>query len=142
LKNFTSIFIFICLTLSVTAQRRVDFGIAVGASNYLGDIGGKEKTIINTTNIIKSRIEKNEIILGIIVYKKNNLPTCGTKGWILSKIIDSNNKIKIIFIDDSKKNIECVENINANNIKTYFVNKYKNPKYYLTKLLNNIDSIK
>ncbi len=44
LKNFIAIFIFICLTLSVSAQRRVDFGIALGVSNYLGDIGGKEKT--------------------------------------------------------------------------------------------------
>jgi len=44
LKNFIIIFIFVCLTLSGSAQRRVDFGIAVGASNYLGDIGGKEKS--------------------------------------------------------------------------------------------------
>ena len=66
-------------------------------------IGGKPKTILDTTNAIKSRLMTNEIILGIIVYKKNSIPSCGTKGWIISKFIDINKSIKIHFIDDSKK---------------------------------------
>ena len=101
-------------------------------------IGGKEKTIIDTTNAIKSRIMSDEIILGIIVYNKNNIPSCGTKGWIISKFADVNKNIKIHFIDDSKKNIQCIENIKSDNIKTHYINKYKNPKKYLTKLLNTI----
>ena len=80
----------------------------------------------------------HELILGIIVYNKNNMPTCGTKGWIISKIIEINENINIHFIDDSKKNIECVENIKSNNINTYYINKYKNPKQYTTKVLNRI----
>lgn len=101
-------------------------------------IGGKPKTILDTTNAIKSRLMTNEIILGIIVYKKNSIPSCGTKGWIISKFIDINKNIKIHFIDDSKKNIECIDNINSGNIKTYFINKHKNPKIYLTKILNTL----
>ena len=102
-------------------------------------IGGKPKTILDTTNAIKSRLMTNEIILGIIVYKKNSIPSCGTKGWIISKFIDINKSIKIHFIDDSKKNIECIDNIQSGNIKTYFINKHKNPKTYLTKILNTLD---
>ena len=101
-------------------------------------IGGSPKTIFNTTNIIRSRILSNEIILGIIVYKKNNIPSCGTKGWIISKFIDVNKNIEIHFIDDSRKNIQCIDNVKSNNIKTYYINKHKNPKKYLTKVLNLI----
>jgi hypothetical protein len=54
--------------------------------------------------------------MGIIVYRKSNIPTCGTKGWVISKILDTNKNIKIHFIDDSRKNIECIENIKSNNI--------------------------
>jgi len=101
-------------------------------------IGGNPNIIRNTTNTIKPRILSDELILGIIVYNKNNMPTCGTKGWIISKIIEINENINIHFIDDSKKNIECVENIKSNNINTYYINKYKNPKQYTTKVLNRI----
>jgi hypothetical protein len=38
-----------------------------------------------------------------------------------------------------KKNIECIDNIQSGNIKTYFINKHKNPKTYLTKILNTLD---
>ena len=91
-------------------------------------IGGNPKTILDTTNAIKSRLMSDEIILGIIVYKKNNIPSCGTKGWIISKFIDVNKNIKIHFIDDSRKNIECIENVKSNNIKTYYINKKKKSK--------------
>ena len=101
-------------------------------------ISGNPNTIKNTISTIKPRILNNEIILGIIVYNKNDIPTCGTKGWIISKIIESNNNLNIFFIDDSKKNIECVDNVKSNNIKTFYINKYKKPKEYLTKLLNRI----
>jgi len=32
------------LTLSMHSQWLWDYGVAIGASNYLGDIGGKEQT--------------------------------------------------------------------------------------------------
>ena len=101
-------------------------------------IGGNPETIKNTINTIKPRILSGELILGIIVYNKNNIPTCGTKGYIISKIIDVNKNMNIYFIDDSMKNIECVENVKSDNIKTYYINKFKNPKKYTTKVLSRI----
>ena len=103
-------------------------------------IGGKPKTILDTTTVIKSRLLTNDIILGIIVYKKNTVPSCGTKGWIISKFIDINKNIKIFFIDDSIKNIKCVDNVKSKNIISYYVNKHENPKVYLTDILNKITS--
>ena len=46
--------------------------------------------------------------------------------------------MNIYFIDDSKKNIECVENVKSDNIITYYINKFKNPKKYTTKVLSKI----
>lgn len=44
MKNiFILIFIF-CFSIITKAQWRLDYGLTVGVSNYLGDIGGKEKT--------------------------------------------------------------------------------------------------
>ena len=103
-------------------------------------ISGSPNTIKNTINTIKPRILSNEIILGIIVYNKNSIPTCGTKGWIISKILSINNKIKIYFIDDSQKNINCVDNIKSERCKTYFINKNKKPKEYLNKVLSKLDN--
>jgi hypothetical protein len=101
-------------------------------------ISGSPTTIKNTINTMTPRILSNEVILGIIVYNKNDQPSCGTKGWILSKIIELNVKLNIFFIDDSKKNIQCVNNIKSNNIKLIYINKNKDPKTYLTKILNKI----
>ena len=72
-------------------------------------IGGSPKTILETTKTIQKRILSNEVLLGIIVYKKNSTPTCGTKGWIIAKISNIYTNMKIHFIDDSRKNIKCVE---------------------------------
>jgi hypothetical protein len=102
-------------------------------------IGGNPTTVLNTTNTIKQRLLSGDIILGIIVYNKNDMPSCGTKGWIISKIINTHENIKIHFIDDSKKNIQCIENVKSNNVKTYYINKNKNPKEHLTKILNRIN---
>lgn len=44
MKNIFILTLILCFTFSIKAQRRLDYGIAVGVSNYLGDIGGKEKT--------------------------------------------------------------------------------------------------
>ena len=101
-------------------------------------IGGSPKTILNTTTTIKKRLLSDDIMLGIIVYNKNDIPSCGTKGWIVSKIINTHENIKIHFIDDSKKNIQCIDNVKSNNVKTYYINKKKNPKEYLTKILSRI----
>lgn len=101
-------------------------------------IGGNPQTIKNTIDTIRPRILSDEVILGIIVYRKDHVPTCGTKGWIVSKIIEVNRMIGIHFIDDSKKNIRCIENVGSNQIKTYLINKYNEPKKYLTKLLGRI----
>ena len=43
-KKFRSFFVLILSALSINAQYNIDFGGSVGASNYLGDIGGKENT--------------------------------------------------------------------------------------------------
>ena len=101
-------------------------------------IGGNPKTILETTKTIRKRILSDEVLLGIIVYKKNNFPTPGTKGWIISKISNIYMNMKIHFIDDSRKNIECVDNIKSDRITTYYINKHKHPKKYLLKIINKL----
>jgi hypothetical protein len=99
-------------------------------------IGGNPNTIKNTFDLIKPRVDSNEVILGIIVYSKDNIPSCGTKGWILNQIIINNSFIKkLYFIDDSKKNIYCVKNLKNPYIKTYFIDKHNKPKDQLNKIL-------
>ena len=98
-------------------------------------IGGKKETVESTRASLIPRIKSGEIMAGIIVYTKDSMPVCGTKGWIIS-IIKKETSIKTIhFIDDSRKNIECVNNLEDPNIKTYYINKRRNPKQYLIKLL-------
>ena len=104
-------------------------------------IGNNKETLKNTINTINQRIINNEILLGIIVYNKSNYPTYGTKGWIIDKISSYNNNMILYFIDDSIENINCVNNLNNNNIKTVFINKKKNPKKYLSNILLKIDNI-
>ena len=107
-------------------------------------IGGKPETIKNTIDSIKPRVLSNEIIMGIIVYNKDNNPTCGTKGWIIKTIKAINNNMTIHFIDDSMKNINCVNNVSDKDIHTYFIDKFINkqnnmiPKEQLSYILNKI----
>jgi hypothetical protein len=102
-------------------------------------IGGNPKTVGSTTNSIIQRILSKEIIFGIIVYLKNPEPICGTKGWILNHLIQSNPGLKLYFIDDGMTNIECVNKLSNTNIKTYFHNsKASNSKNVLTELLEKI----
>ena len=101
-------------------------------------IGGKPETIINTIESLKPKITSNEILFAVIVYKKDNNPISGTKGWLITKILEANKFINIHFIDDSRKNIECVDNIGSEKIKTYYIDSNKNPKVYLDKLLNKL----
>ena len=100
-------------------------------------IGGNPQTIKETFNTIRPRVLSGEIILGIIVYTKDKLPSCGTKGWIISKIKEINNMDSIQFIDDSYKNIKCVKNIRDRNIITHFIDK-KNRKISPKEQLNEI----
>ena len=102
-------------------------------------IGGSPKTIKSTIETIKPRVMSNEVIMGIIVYNKNNLPTCGTKGWIINKMLEHNDKLSIYFIDDSEKNVQCVNNVGSNKIKTFYVDKNKNPRKYLDKILLSLN---
>lgn len=44
MKNIFTLLLSICFIYNLSAQRRLDYGFALGVSNYLGDIGGKEKT--------------------------------------------------------------------------------------------------
>jgi len=102
-------------------------------------IGGNPKTVGSTTNSIVQRILSKEIIFGIIVYLKKPEPICGTKGWILNHLIQSNPGLKLYFIDDGMTNIECVNKLSNPNIKTYFHNsKASNSKNVLTELLGKI----
>jgi hypothetical protein len=113
--------------------------IKISKRNFIFDYyakGGSSKTVGSTVNLIVPRIQSKEIKLGIIVYNKNTQPVIGTKGWMLSVIKSIFSNIKIYFIDDSMKNIECVEKLNDNNIKTYFIDKRNNPKEQLIQILN------
>lgn len=118
-------------------------------------IGGKPETIIDTTTIIKQRILSDEVILGIIVYNKDKAPNPGTKGWIISKIIDVNINININmiihFIDDTWDHICCVNEIkkaykdkkdikiNTHHIIDNDINN-PDPKKYIREILEKIDS--
>ena len=88
--------------------------------------------------LLTPRILSGELILGIIVYNKYNSPKPGTKGWIISKIIDANKSMHIYFIDDTRVNIECVQNLHLANITTYYIDKYNTPKENTTKYLLSI----
>ncbi|MBK8366097.1 MAG: outer membrane beta-barrel protein [Bacteroidetes bacterium] len=44
MKNIFILIFVLCLTTVSKAQWLWDYGVSVGVSNYLGDIGGKEKT--------------------------------------------------------------------------------------------------
>ena len=103
-------------------------------------LGNSPKTKYTTIKSIKGRLKSNEILLGILVYTKQSHPSCGTKGWVINKIISNNLNIKkIYFIDDSIININCINNINNPNIITYFIDKRISPKEQLDKILNNIN---
>jgi hypothetical protein len=101
-------------------------------------IGGNPKTIISTKEYIKKKIEMEEVLFGIIVYQKDNKPKCGTKGWIIKKILENNVKLKIDFIDDSRKNISCVKGLNDSRVKVHLINKRVEPKTQLINLLQRI----
>lgn len=114
---------------------QIPFNLPKCIISYLGN---NPKTKHSTIKSIKNRLELNEIILGILVYTKDNYPSCGTKGWIINKILLNNLNIKkIYFIDDSITNINCVKKINNPYIKTFFINKKSNllPKEQLNKIL-------
>ena len=44
MKNIFILTFLLTISLISKAQWRLDYGLSVGVSNYLGDIGGKEKT--------------------------------------------------------------------------------------------------
>lgn len=44
MKKFILFIFIVFLSTSINAQWLWDYGINLGATNYLGDIGGKEKT--------------------------------------------------------------------------------------------------
>ena len=51
-------------------------------------IGGNPETISSSMKAIKFRLDNDEILLGIIVYKKDKNPILGTKGWCISEIMN------------------------------------------------------
>jgi len=106
--------------------------------NYiLSYVGRNPRTLGSTINTICSRIKSREIIFGIIVFIKDDKPVCGTKGWVLSNILNWI-KINIHFIDDGYPNIKCVDRLSNPLITTHFLNsKVPSAKQDLTKLLNS-----
>ena len=74
--------------------------------------------------------------MGIIVYRKDDRPLCGTKGWMIMRLLEVNDRMIIYFIDDSRRNVKCVNNVGSTRVKSYFVDKRKDPKGYLTRLLH------
>ena len=108
----------ICLDLHGVVDLYSDNERIPGKSSkcIISYIGGNPETILQATENIKLRLENDEILLGIIVYNRNNEAILGTKGWFISQIIDINKNIKINFIDDAKINVECVESVNSPNI--------------------------
>ena len=104
-------------------------------------IGGNINTFGNTINSIISRIQSNEIKLGILVYNKNKILIEGTKGWFVKNIREILPNLEIYFIDDSIINIKCINKIKDNKIHLYYINKYKQPLIKLNNLLLKINSL-
>jgi len=103
----------------------------------LSYVGGNPKTLGSTINTICSRIKSKEVIFGIIVFIKDDKPICGTKGWVLSNILNWT-KINIHFVDDGQPNIKCVDKLNNKLITTHYLNsKTPSAKQDLTKLLDS-----
>ena len=101
-------------------------------------IGKNRNTMASTINSIVPRIQSGEILLGILVYVKKDIPIEGTKGWIIKIIREILPKLVIFYIDDSIININCIHKIKDNNIHIYFIDKNNQPKYKLNKLLSNL----
>ena len=108
-------------------------------------IGGNPETIYSSTTAMKLRVAKDEILLGIIVYKKNEMPIIGTKGWVISQIMDINKELNITFIDDGQTNVKCVNaiehdiNPELRKVTSYFIDKHsKSPRETLNTILSNI----
>ena len=101
-------------------------------------IGGNIVTVRNTTETIRKRIIGGEVRLGIIVYRKDDRPLCGTKGWMIMRLLEVNDKMIIYFIDDSRRNVKCVDNVGSSRVKSYYVDKRNDPKGYLTRLLDKL----
>lgn len=78
-KNILIVFLFSLFAGTAMAQYNIDFGIKLGGSNYLGDIGGKEKTRRNF--IWDMKLSQTNLVAGIYGrYKING--TFGIQGSI------------------------------------------------------------
>ena len=110
-------------------------------------IGGNPETISSSIKAMKIRLDNDEILLGIIVYKKDTSPILGTKGWFISQIMDINKELNITFIDDGQANVDCVNALEHDMIQehrkitTYFIDKSKSPKETLTTILSNVSKL-
>jgi len=143
IKHFGQLENLICLDLHGVADLYSNEEIIPGKlpKCIISYIRGRPETIFKATETMKYRLNKDEILLGIIVYNKAEEPILGTKGWFISQIIDINKNIKINFIDDTEINVLCVESINSPNIISHFIDKKdksKSPKEQLNSILSHL----
>src|SRR5438128_237740 len=81
MKKLVLFFAFLFLTSVGFSQYKWDFGANVGAANYLGEIGGKEKT--RRDFILDMKLSQTRSALGGFVrYKYNpDIYIRGSMGW-------------------------------------------------------------
>src|SRR5690554_780510 len=78
------IIIFIGLSTSLSAQYRWDFGVGVGASNYLGEIGGQELT--RRDFIFDMKLNRTQYVVGGFVRYKISPQLSANVGFNYGKI--------------------------------------------------------
>src|ERR1700739_55992 len=88
--RFKVLFFVLFLSVAMTAQYRWDYGFDLGASNYLGDIGGKEKTRRNFVADMKMA-ETRWAMGGFARYKIN--PTISVKAELSYLRIQGNDDL-------------------------------------------------
>jgi len=78
------IIIFIGLSTSLSAQYRWDFGVGVGASNYLGEIGGQELT--RRDFVFDMKLNRTQFVVGAFARYKISPQLAANVGFNYGKI--------------------------------------------------------
>ena len=102
--------------------------------SYLGNnIRTKEIAI----KYIRNRILTEEILFGILVYVKDFDACKNSKGHFIQILENKFPSILFYFLDDSEIHIQNVSKM-TKNTKLFYINKKKNPKYYIQNLFKDI----
>lgn len=96
-----------------------------------------KKMILPTTVEIKNRLKSNQIILGILIYKRprDDINVLYSKAWIIKLINDLFPKKERKFLDDGKDHINLVKKY-VPEVKSILIPKNTNTKSIIVDTLN------